>query len=156
MPAPNFRRARYIIPKDDYDYYTQPEILEQNPHVQQQIMPLRRLRLQQIVEGEYEVTDGISTMPAVGHTPGHQVVLVNSGGEKAMLVGDLLHCIAQVSEPSWCASVDYDKAASQANREALLDKAESEGWVVCAGHFPPGQQIGRVATEGGKRVWQSL
>ena len=83
--------------------------------------------------------------------PGHQVVLVNSGGEKAMLVGDLLHCIAQVSEPSWCASVDYDKAASQANREMLLDKAESEGWIVCAGHFPPGQQIGRVVTEG----WQA-
>ena len=156
MPAPNFRRARYIIPKDDYDYYTQPEILEQNPHVQQQIMPLRRLRLQQIVEGEYEVTDGISTMPAVGHTPGHQVVLVNSGGEKAMVVGDLLHCIAQVTEPSWCASVDYDKAASHANRAALLDKAESEGWLIAAGHFPPGKQIGRVVTEGGKRRWQSL
>ncbi len=156
MPAPNFRRARYIIPKDDYDYYTQPEILEQNPHVQQQIMPLRRLRLQQIVAGEYTVTEGISTRPAAGHTPGHQVVLVNSGGQKAMLVGDLLHCIAQVSEPGWCAAVDYDKAQSQANREMLLEKAESEDWIVAAGHFPPGQQIGKVVTVDGKRRWQSL
>ena len=156
MPAPNFRRARYVIPKPDYDYYSQPEILAENPHVQQQIMPLRRLRLQQIVEGEHEVTEGIATMPAAGHTPGHQVVLVQSGGQKAMLVGDLLHSIAQVSEPSWCAAVDYDKAQSQANRERLLEKAEREDWVVAAGHFPPGQQIGKVVTEGGKRRWRSL
>ncbi len=156
MPAPNFRRARYIIPKDDYDYFTQPEILEQNPHVQQQIMPLRRLRLQQIVEGEYTVTEGITTMPAAGHTPGHQVVLVNSGGQKAMIVGDLIHNIAQVSEPSWCAGVDVDKAQSFANRAMLLDQAESEDWVIAAGHFPPGKQIGKVVTEGGKRRWQSL
>ena len=156
MPAPNFRRARYIIPKDDYDYFTQPEILEQNPHVQQQIMPLRRLRLQQIVEGEHTVTEGITTMPAAGHTPGHQVVLVNSGGQRAMLVGDLIHNIAQVSEPSWCAGVDIDKAQSYANRAMLLDKAESEDWVIAAGHFPPGKQIGKVVTEGGKRRWQSL
>ena len=156
MPAPNFRRARYIIPKDDFDYYSQPHILAENPHVQQQIMPLRRLRLQQIVEGEYAVTEGISTLPAAGHTPGHQVVLVNSGGQKAMLVGDLLHNIAQVSEPGWCAGVDYDKAQSHANRAALLDKAEKEDWIVAAGHFPPGQQIGKVVTEGGKRRWVSL
>ncbi len=156
MPAPNFRRARYIIPKDDYDYFSQPEILAQNPHVQQQIMPLRRLRLQQIVDGEYEVAEGIATLPAVGHTPGHQVVLVNSGGQKAMLVGDVLHCIAQVSEPGWCAAVDYDQAASRASREMLLNRAESEDWIVGAGHFPPGRQIGKVVTADGKRRWQPL
>ena len=58
MPAPNFRRARYIISKPDYDYYTEEKMLEQSPHVQRQIIPLRRLRLQQIVEGEHEVSEG--------------------------------------------------------------------------------------------------
>ena len=37
-----------------------------------------------------------------------QVVLVRSGGQKAMIVGDVLHCVAQVSEPTWCAGVDID------------------------------------------------
>ena len=112
MPAPNFRRARYIIPKPDYDYFTEEKMLETVPHVQRQIIPLRRLRLQQIVEGEHEVTDGITVVPAPGHTPGHQVVLINSGGQKGMVAGDLLHNIAQVSEPTWCAGVDWDKAKS--------------------------------------------
>ena len=156
MPAPYFRRARYIISKPDYDYFTEEQMLQKSPHIQRQIIPLRRLRLQQIVEGEHEVTDGIMVVPAPGHTPGHQVVLINSGGKKAMVAGDLLHTIAQVSESSWCAGVDYDKAQSAASREKLLDLAEKEGWVIAAGHFPPGKQIGKIARDGGKRVWEPL
>jgi glyoxylase-like metal-dependent hydrolase (beta-lactamase superfamily II) len=156
MPAPNFRRARYLISKPEYDYYTEEKILEQSPHVQRQIIPLRRLRLQQIIEGEYTVTDEVSVVPAPGHTPGHQVVLINSQGQKGMIVGDLLHTIAQVSESSWCAGVDYDKAQSAASREKLLGQAEQEGWIVGAGHFPPGKQVGKVVREGNKRCWQPL
>jgi glyoxylase-like metal-dependent hydrolase (beta-lactamase superfamily II) len=156
MPAPYFRRARYIISKPDYDYFTEEKMLQQSPHIQRQVIPLRRLRLQQIVEGEHEVTDGIMVVPAPGHTPGHQVVLINSGGQKAMVAGDLLHTIAQVSESSWCAGVDYDKAQSAASREKLLDLAEKEGWIIAAGHFPPGKQVGKVARDGGKRVWEPL
>ena len=156
MPAPYFRRARYIISKPDYDYFTEEKMLERSPHIQRQIIPLRRLRLQQIVEGEHEVTEGIMVVPAPGHTPGHQVVLINSGGQKAMVAGDLLHTIAQVSESSWCAGVDYDKSQSAASREKLLDLTEKERWVVAAGHFPPGKQIGKVVRDGGKRVWDPL
>jgi glyoxylase-like metal-dependent hydrolase (beta-lactamase superfamily II) len=156
MPAPNFRRARYLIAKPEYDYYTEEKMLEQSPHVQRQIIPLRRLRLQQIIEGEYTITDEVSVLPAPGHTPGHQVVLINSQGQKGMIVGDLLHTIAQVSESDWCAGVDYDKAQSAASRENLLAQAEQEGWIVGAGHFPPGKQVGKVIREGNKRRWQPL
>ena len=156
MPAPYFRRARYIIGKDEYEYFTEPERLAQTPHVQRQIIPLRRLRLQDIVEGEHQVTDEISVSPAPGHTPGHQVVLINSNGQKGAVVGDLLHNIAQVSEPTWCAGVDTDKAQSAASREKLLDQAEKEGWIIAAGHFPPGKQVGKVVRDGDKRVWHSL
>jgi glyoxylase-like metal-dependent hydrolase (beta-lactamase superfamily II) len=156
MPAPYFRRARYVISKPDYDYFTEEKMLAQSPHIQRQVIPLRRLRLQQIVEGEHEVCDGIMVVPAPGHTPGHQVVLINSGGKKAMVAGDLLHTIAQVSEPTWCAGVDVDKAQSAASREKLLDLAEKEGWIVAAGHFPTGKQIGKVVRDRGKRVWEPL
>ena len=156
MPAPNFRRARYVISKDDYDYFTEESRLEQAPHVQRQVIPLRRLRLQDIIDGEHTVSDDISIAPAPGHTPGHQIVLINSAGQKGAVVGDLLHTIAQVSEPTWCAGVDTDKAQSAASREKLLAQAEEEGWIIAAGHFPPGKQIGRVVRDGDKRRWEPL
>ena len=36
------------------------------------------------------------------------------------------------------------------------DAAEEGDWTICAGHFPPGKQIGKIARVDGKRVWQPL
>ena len=109
-----------------------------------------------MIGGPKAVTDEVSVQPAPGHTIGHQVVLIDSNGQKGAVVGDLLHTIAQVSESSWCAGVDFDKAQSAASREKLLDQAEKEGWILAAGHFPPGKQVGKVVREGDKRRWQPL
>jgi glyoxylase-like metal-dependent hydrolase (beta-lactamase superfamily II) len=156
MPAPSFRRARYLVPKEDYDYFSDPERLESFPHIQRQVMPLRRLRLQEIVEGDYQINEEIITKPTPGHTPGHRVVFIDSAGQKGVVVGDVLHSIAQVSEPSWCAGVDIDKEASAKNRIALLEQAEKEDMIVCAGHFPPGQVFGKVKTIDGRRTWNPV
>ena len=155
MPAPNFRRARYIISKDDYDYYTEEKMLEQSPHVQRQVIPLRRLRLQQIVEGEHEVSEGVMVVPAPGHTPGHQVVLINSGGRRPWSPAT-----CSTTSPRFRAHLVRRRGLEQGNQRRqpgeLLDLAEKEGWVVAAGHFPPGKQIGKVVREGSTRHWEPL
>ena len=156
MPAPNFRRARYLVPKLDWEHFTRPEVLEAHPHIKTQVMPLQRLRKIDLIEGEHSVTDEVTTLPTPGHTPGHQAVLISSQGEKAMIVGDVLHTKAQVHEPAWTAGVDVDKEMSRRSREALLDRAENEGYVVAAGHFHPKDNIGKVARSEGKRYWQIL
>ena len=156
MPAPTFRKARYLVPKADWDHYTAPENIESAPQVQRYVMPLQRLRKMDLIEGEYSITDEVTTLPAPGHTPGHQVILISSQGEKAMIVGDVLHSKVQVQEPGWCAGVDIDKDQSRRSRKALLERAENEGYVVAAGHFHPNDHIGKVARLEGRRYWQAL
>ena len=156
MPAPNFRRARYLVPKLDWEHFTQPAMLESHPYIKTQVMPLQRLRKMDLFEGEYSVTDEVTTLPTPGHTPGHQAILISSQGEKAMIVGDVLHTKAQVHEPAWTAGVDVDKEMSRRSREALLDRAEKEGYVVAAGHFHPTENIGKVVRLEGRRYWQVL
>ena len=127
MPAPNFRRARYIMSRPDYDWFTSEEGRRNYPYIDRQVMPLRRLRLQQILEEpEYVVNDEISIGPAPGHTPGHQVVLINSNGQQGVVMGDVLHTIAQISEPTWCAGVGH-----------------RQGTVRCFPHAPAGCRRGR-------------
>ena len=109
-----------------------------------------------LIEGEHRITDEVTTLPTPGHTPGHQVILISSQGEKAMIAGDVLHTRAQVYEPSWTAGVDVDKAASRNSRAALLDRAEREGYIVAAGHFHPDDNIGKVIQRDGRRYWQAL
>ena len=156
MPAPYFRRARYLVPRLDWDHFNQPDVLAAHPYIKTQIMPLQRLRKMDLIEGEHNITDEVSTLPTPGHTPGHQAILITSQGEKAIIAGDVLHSKVQVQEPGWCAEVDFNKDQGRQSREALLDRAEREGYVVAAGHFHPNDHIGQVVRLEGRRYWQAL
>jgi glyoxylase-like metal-dependent hydrolase (beta-lactamase superfamily II) len=84
------------------------------------------------------------------------VIAITSQGEKAMVVGDLLHSKAQVERPDWTAGVDTDKEASQRNRESILDQAEKDGTIIAAGHFHPDDHLGKVVRLEGRRYWQII
>ena len=51
------------------------------------------------VDGELEVLPGVRLIPAPGHTPGSQVVVVETGGRPAVIGGDTAVFIAELDEP---------------------------------------------------------
>ena len=155
-PKPYFPNARYLVPRLDWEHFTQPQHLAEAPQVRDSVLPLERLGLMDLVDEGHQITDEITTLDTPGHTPGHQVIMVSSQGEKAMIVGDAIHSSVQIQEPGWCAGVDTSKPDSRRSRHALLERAESEGYVVAAGHFHPRQHIGRVMRAQGRRYWQAL
>ena len=155
-PAPRltFPKARYLVPRADWDYFTQPGVVEKFPCISESVLPLEPLGAMDLIEGEHTITPEVTTLPTPGHTPGHVAVLVSSQGAKGILVGDVLHSKVQVQEPDWCARADVDKDQGLQSRQALLDKAEAEGLLVAAGHFRPEDQFGRVVRLQGRRYWQ--
>ena len=155
-PMPNFPNARYLVPRGDWEHFTKPENLDSALQVKDYVVPLQELGLMELIDSEHIVNDELTTLATPGHTLGHQILLITSQGEKAMIVGDLLHSKVQVQEPDWCAGVDIDKPASRSSRESVLQKAESEGYVVAAGHFHPKDHIGKVVRLEGRRYWQAL
>jgi glyoxylase-like metal-dependent hydrolase (beta-lactamase superfamily II) len=155
-PKPYFPKARYLVPRMDWEHFTRPDVLASAPHVKDNVVPLEGLGLMELVDEGHNVTDGLTTLATPGHTPGHQVILISSQGEKAMIVGDAIHSKVQVQEPDWCAGVDTNKDDSRRSRHALLERAENEGYVIAAGHFHPHDHIGKIITMEGRRFWQVL
>ncbi|HWI01317.1 MAG TPA: MBL fold metallo-hydrolase [Propionibacteriaceae bacterium] len=51
------------------------------------------------VDGELEVLPGIRLVPALGHTPGSQVVVVEMGGPPVVIAGDTAVFFAELDEP---------------------------------------------------------
>ena len=51
------------------------------------------------VDGEREVLGGIRVVPAPGHTPGSQVVVVESGDRPVIIAGDLAVSFDELDEP---------------------------------------------------------
>jgi glyoxylase-like metal-dependent hydrolase (beta-lactamase superfamily II) len=98
--------------------------------------------------GDVQLVPGIRSVAAPGHTPGHTLYVVESGGEKLLLWGDLMHAAAaQFPDPSVSIFFDTDQAAATEQRKKVFaDAAEHRYWVAGA-HLPfPG--IGHLRANG--------
>jgi glyoxylase-like metal-dependent hydrolase (beta-lactamase superfamily II) len=102
-----------------------------------------------------EILPGVRTVDAAGHTPGHSAVLLASGGERLLCVGDLFYDQLQLSHPRWCTPWDHDTAQAVRTRRRLLDRAADEHLLIHAYHMPfPG--LGTIARRGDAYRWQPL
>ncbi len=90
---------------------------------------------------------------APGHTPGHALTHIYSGGEKMVHVADLVHSdVLSIPHPEWGFNGDVDIDMATATRKRLLARFGKDKTKVFAYHFPwPG--IGYVKPDGGKWEW---
>jgi glyoxylase-like metal-dependent hydrolase (beta-lactamase superfamily II) len=95
-----------------------------------------------------EILPGLTALAAVGHTPGHTVFLMESGAEKLLFIGDLIHAAAlQFPRPDESASYDQDPLKAVQSRKMILKMAAEEKIPVAGAHIPfPG--TGSVSQDG--------
>lgn len=105
------------------------------------------------ITGNTELLPGIKAVAAHGHTPGHNVYVVESKGQKLVLWGDLMHVAAvQFVQPQVTISFDVDsKLAAVERKKAYADAAKGR-YLVGSAHLPfPG--LGHIRAEGKSYVW---
>lgn len=98
-------------------------------------------------DGDTTVAPGVDVRHAPGHTPGSTVVVLSSGGRKAMLLGDVLHCPAELQSDDWEMIADVDPALARRTRAAFARELEGADVPVAAAHFP-GLRFGRLLASG--------
>lgn len=150
---PTFANARYYGPKKDWDFFNQ--MIAANPQIPAQVAPLHDAGKFELYDGEFTLTPEVTTMETPGHTPGHCSVLVNSGGEKLMITGDVAHHPAQVDRTEWSPAFDVDGALSAATRKKVVDQLVADGSIAAFCHFP-GEGFGHIREAKGKRIFQTL
>ncbi|SEF24524.1 MBL fold metallo-hydrolase [Variovorax sp. NFACC27] len=105
------------------------------------------------MKGGTELAPGIRAVPAHGHTPGHNIYVVESKGQKLVLWGDLMHVAAvQFAQPQITISFDVDSKPAAAERKKAYADAAKGRYLVGSAHLPfPG--LGHVRAEGKGYVW---
>ena len=69
------------------------------------------------MKGNTDLVPGIKAVPAHGHTPGHNIYLVESKGQKLVLWGDLMHVAAvQFADPAVTIQFDSDSKSAAVQR----------------------------------------
>ena len=83
-----------------------------------------------LVDGEEEIMPGVRLARTGGHTRGHQAVWLESGGEAALHLGDLLPMPAY-SNPLWITAYDNFPLDSIAAKEQFLGQAiRADAWLL--------------------------
>jgi len=131
--APQFPKARYVIQKVEWHDATHPHERNAASYLQENFAPLEDTGLLELVDGDFELEPGLKVRRTGGHTRGHQVVSIESEGETAVYMGDLIPTRAHVPLPYIMGYDLYPVDTLEAKR-GLLKKAAAEGWTLLFQH----------------------
>ncbi len=86
--------------------------------------------------GDGEVLPGIHAQMSPGHTPGHNVWIIEGGRESLIIWGDTIHmAFLQLARPDIAFIFDADPEQAVNSRQRLLDQASSEHARVAGMHL---------------------
>ncbi len=98
-----------------------------------------------------EVAPGVIARRTGGHTPGHCVVRLTSGGEALTFAGDAVFAVG-FDQPDWHNGFEHDPEEAARVRIRLLRELASTGEMLVATHLPF-PSVGRVAVDGDAFRW---
>jgi glyoxylase-like metal-dependent hydrolase (beta-lactamase superfamily II) len=148
-----FPRATVFVPQADWNFFVSddpdlsympvPEDFRRNfaAAIKRSVEPIADAV--QLYEAGVEIVPGLTTLPAVGHTPGMANFLLQSGNHQLLLTADLAyHPVVNIDQP-WRPGPDRDKDTALASRHRIFDMAAADRLLVLGFHYPfPG--LGRI------------
>lgn len=153
---PLFPDARYMMGQVEWDYWMNPNTVDEIEEARTTMAVGAKRRLEMIEDQTTFFKDGDEIMPGVaaratfGHTPGHMSFEVRQGSDSVMILGD---CIGNdhiaFAKPEWQSGSDQDREMAAATRVSLLDQLSHEKTRVIGFHLT-GNGFGYIekATDG--------
>ena len=150
--VPTFPKAQYLMTAEDFEFWNPllhpkaPGDGNQNVY-EDSIAPVHEAGLIQLWSGSHRIDGDLVLEATPGHTPGSSILRIESRGQGALFVGDILHSPVQVAAPDVNSCFCEDPGAARAQRRRLLGEASERRLLVFPGHFG-GQSACHVAPEG--------
>ena len=132
---PTFPDARYLIGRTEFSHWQKDTDEEQVMVMADSVLPVLDAGLVDLVEPDHQISDEVSLIPTVGHTPGHVSVKIKSNGEEALITGDFIHHPCQFAHPEWSSAFDSDPVQSVQTRREMFDKYADTPILIIGTHF---------------------
>ena len=134
-PVPVFPRARFIVQEEELREAREPHPLAAGSYDTRDFETLIESGQIETVDGDEEVAQGVFVERTGGHTKGHQVVRLISGGEEALYLGDLVPTAAHL-RLNWLMSWDLEPEVVYEERARILADVEKRQVRVFFCHDP--------------------
>jgi glyoxylase-like metal-dependent hydrolase (beta-lactamase superfamily II) len=146
--VPTFPRARHLFARAEWEHWSAQQDDGVTRIMADSVEPVLEAGLAELVKVDHRISDELWLEPTPGHTPGHVSVRVSSGGEEAVITGDLMHHPVQVAEPGWGSHFDSDSAQARETRRAFCERYADRPVTVLGTHFHH-PTAGRIVGQGG-------
>ena len=132
---PTFPRAKYYAPAGEWEYGRHPSERDAISYISDNYDPLVATGQMQLLRGDQEIVPGISVKVFPGHTRNMQAVIVQSGGQTACYISDLIPTSWHL-DLTWVMSYDLFPLETMENRKRYYAQALPEKWLTMFTHDP--------------------
>jgi len=137
--VPTFPNAKYIFSRNEFELwaarYEKGETVPVPLVYEDSVLPIVEAGQAIIVEDTHQIDDGMWLEPAPGHTPGHVMLNLKSGEERALMSGDVIHHPLQLIRPDWSSRACEDPHLSAVSRTKMLERIADTNTLLCPAHF---------------------
>ncbi len=140
--TPTFANARYVTGAVEHNYWSGAA----NEGFDANVRPLNDRFT--FLDDSGSVASGITAIAAFGHSPGHMGYMVESNGQRVMLIADTAnHYVWSLANPDWEVRFDMDRPAATATRRAVLGMIAADR-IPFIGYHMPFPAVGFVEVAG--------
>jgi glyoxylase-like metal-dependent hydrolase (beta-lactamase superfamily II) len=137
---PVFGAARHYFWKSEWDFWSAEESLARLPELMAgparlHLPIIKEAGLVDLISHDQEILPGVQLIHAPGHTPGHMVVGLSSGDQKAVFAADTVIHEVNFQHPDWMSASDGIPEMALKTRKRLLESAAVDDSLFIAFHL---------------------
>ena len=133
-----FPNAKYYVQEGEWRHGVEQNIRDRVSYISDNYDPLINNGQMELLNGPREILPGISVKIYPGHTRHMQAVMIESGGQKACYISDLIPTTAHL-DLVWGMAYDLFPLETIDNKRRFYDEAIPQKWLVIFthDHFTP-------------------
>ncbi len=157
-----FPHAKLYLAQAELDYWLRSDTAAEHASIRSFVQKVMALYDVHAFAPDEQLFDGVRALASSGHTPGHAGFLCQSGQQKLLVWGDIIHMPEiQFIHPGISFSDDTDHAQAITTRKRILQQAVQESWIIAGVHLDsPGvgtvQMTQDTAGEGSSYQWMPM
>ena len=147
--VPRFPKAKYVATRAEWEDATHPHERNRASYLPENFVPLKDAGVLTLVDDGAEIMPGVTYRKSGGHTPNHQVVMIESGGRTAVFTADMYPTTVHIPDP-WIMGYDLHPMDTLSFKRAFAAEAVAREYLLFFEH-EPSLAAGYLREKDGKR-----
>jgi len=152
--VPAFKSAKYVVQKGEWDDAMDPNERTRASYRPEDFVPVKEAGLFELIEGDKVITEGVKVFRTGGHNRNIQLVRVDSKGETAVFLGDMIPTVSHLNYP-YIMGYDLFPVETLKVKKEIIEKASEGRWLLAFEHDPD-SRMGYVTIKDGKPEFEKV